>query len=63
MSASPSLTTCTGSTASWRIYDLAIDGAGTAAGNRRQYARYIERHSFEKLLQRLKSQLESLSGD
>ncbi len=47
----------------WRIYDLAIDGAGTAAGNRRQYARYIERHSFEKLLQRLKSQLESLSAD
>ena len=47
----------------WRIYDLAIDGAGTAAGNRRQYARYIERHSFEKLLQRLKSQLEGLSAD
>lgn len=47
----------------WRIYDLAIDGAGTAAGNRRQYARYIERHSFGKLLQRLKSQLESLSAD
>ena len=47
----------------WRIYDLAIDGAGTAAGNRRQYARYIERHSFEKLLQRLESQLESLSAD
>lgn len=47
----------------WRIYDLAIDGAGTAAGNRRQYARYIERHSFEKLLQRLKSQLEDLSAD
>ena len=47
----------------WRIYDLAIDGAGTAAGNRRQYARYIERHSFEKLLRRLESQLESLSAD
>ena len=47
----------------WRIYDLAIDGAGTAAGNRRQYARYIERHSFEKLLQRLKSQLDSLPAD
>ena len=47
----------------WRIYDLAIDGAGTAAGNRRQYARYIERHSFAKLLQRLKSQLGNLSAD
>ena len=47
----------------WRIYDLAIDGAGTAAGNRRQYARYIERHSFEKLLQRLGNQLENLAAD
>lgn len=49
-------------TGRWRIYDLVIDGVSTAQGNRRQYARYIKRHSFEKLLHRLKKQLENLQA-
>jgi len=27
----------------WRVYDLVIDGVSTAEGNRRRYARYIEK--------------------
>lgn len=44
----------------WRIYDLAIDGASTAEGNRRRYARYITKHSYEKLIQQLDKQLAQL---
>jgi phospholipid transport system substrate-binding protein len=45
---------------SWRVYDLVIDDVSTADSNRRQYARYIEKHSFEKLMSRLKKQLAKL---
>ena len=44
----------------WRIYDLAIDGASTAEGNRRRYARYITKNSYEKLIQQLYKQLAQL---
>ena len=45
----------------WRIYDLVIDGLSTAEGNRRRYGRYIERHSYEKLIEQLNNQLARLS--
>ena len=44
----------------WRIYDLVIDGVSTAEGNRRRYARYIAKHSYEKLVERLDKQLARL---
>ncbi len=44
----------------WRIYDLSIDGASTAEGNRRRYARYIEKNSYDKLIQQLDKQLKRL---
>jgi len=44
----------------WRIYDLSIDGVSTAEGNRRRYARYIEKHSYEKLIAQLDKQLARL---
>ncbi|MBT3343963.1 MAG: ABC transporter substrate-binding protein [Gemmatimonadetes bacterium] len=44
----------------WRIYDLSIDGASTVDGNRRTYGRYITRHSFDKLMERLRAQLSQL---
>lgn len=47
---------------SWRVYDLVIDDVSTADSNRRQYARYIEKHSFEKLMGRLKKQLAKLES-
>ncbi len=47
---------------SWRVYDLVIDDVSTADSNRRQYARYIEKHSFEKLMGRLKKQLAKLEN-
>lgn len=46
----------------WRIYDLSIDGASTVDGNRRTYGRYIARHSFEKLMERLRAQLTQLQS-
>lgn len=46
----------------WRIYDLAIDGAGTADNNRRTYSRYITRHSYTKLLESLRRKLASLES-
>ena len=46
----------------WRIYDLAVDGAGTAAANRRSYSRYIARHSYPELLDALRRQLDRLEG-
>ena len=49
-------------TRSWRVYDLVIDDVSTADSNRRQYARYIEKHSFEKLMDRLKKQLAKLEN-
>ena len=49
-----------GEKAGWRIYDLVIDGASTAEGYRRQYARYIGRHSYEKLIELLRAQLARL---
>ncbi len=45
---------------SWRVYDLVVDGVSTAAGNRRRYSRYIERHSYEKLIEQLEQQLQRL---
>ena len=47
---------------SWRVYDLVIDDVSTADSNRRQYARYIDKHSFEKLMSRLKKQLAKLES-
>lgn len=44
----------------WRIYDLSIDGASTAEGNRRRYARYITKNTYEKLIQQLDKQLAQL---
>ncbi len=46
----------------WRVYDLAIDGASTADGNKRQYARYIKKRSYEELIQRLHQQLDRLTS-
>ena len=47
---------------SWRVYDLIVDDVSTADSNRRQYARYIQKHSFEKLMNRLKKQLAKLES-
>lgn len=44
----------------WRIYDLVIDGLSTAAGNRRRYARYIEKNGYEQLIVQLDKQLARL---
>ena len=44
----------------WRIYDLVIDGVSTAEGNRRRYARYIEKNSYAKLIEQLDKQLARL---
>ena len=44
----------------WRIYDLVIDGVSTAEGNRRRYARYIEKNGYEKLIVQLDKQLARL---
>lgn len=49
-------------TRAWLVYDLVIDGASTAQVNGRTYSRYIRRHSYDKLLERLRSQLEKLEG-
>lgn len=46
----------------WRVYDLIIDGASTVEGNRRAWTRFIGRNSFEKLLERLRTQLTKLEG-
>ena len=44
----------------WRIYDVVIDGASTAEGNRRQYVRRIKKKSYESLIQTLEKQLSRL---
>ena len=44
----------------WRIYDLVIDGISTAEGNRRRYARYIEKNGYEQLIAQLDKQLARL---
>ncbi|MBI2502047.1 MAG: ABC transporter substrate-binding protein [Candidatus Latescibacteria bacterium] len=44
----------------WRVYDLVIDGASTADGYQRQYARYLQKHTYEQLIQQLGKQLDSL---
>lgn len=49
-----------GPASAWQIYDLAIDGAATAEGNRKAYARFIARHSYAELIDRLRSQLAEL---
>lgn len=46
----------------WRVYDLVIDDVSTADGYQRQYSRYIEKYSYEKLLEQLKKQLDRLRG-
>ena len=46
----------------WLIFDLAIDGASTAKGNRRRYGRYIEKHSYAKLILQLQKQLDRLTS-
>lgn len=46
--------------AQWRVYDLTIDGASTAEGNRRQYVRRIEKKSYDSLIQSLEKQLARL---
>ena len=44
----------------WRVYDLIIDGASTAAGYQRQYSRYLQKHTYEQLIQQLGKQLDTL---
>lgn len=44
----------------WRVYDLVIDDVSTAEGNRRQYARYLEKNPYEKLIDQLDRQLARL---
>ena len=44
----------------WRIYDLVIDDVSTADGNRKMYSRYLAKHSYAELMERLKSQLARL---
>lgn len=44
----------------WRVYDLTIDGASTADGNRRRYERYIQKKSYEQLIGQLEKQLTRL---
>ena len=44
----------------WRVYDLVIDGVSTAEGNRRRYARYIEKKSYKRLIAQLDKQLNRL---
>ena len=44
----------------WRVYDIVIDGVSTAEGNRRRYARYIEKKGYEKLIAQLDKQLARL---
>lgn len=46
----------------WRIYDLVIDGTSTAKVNGRSYIRYLRRHSYAKLIERLEAQLARLEG-
>lgn len=46
----------------WRVYDLVIDGTSTAHVNGRSYIRFIRRHSYEKLVERLRGQLDKLEG-
>ena len=46
----------------WLVYDLAVDGASTADGNRRRYARYIKKQSYEALIEQLQRQLDKLVG-
>ena len=44
----------------WRVYNLTIDGASTAEGNRRRYERYIKKKSYEQLIAQLDKQLARL---
>jgi phospholipid transport system substrate-binding protein len=44
----------------WRVYDLVIDGVSTAEGNRRRYARYLEKNSYQQLIEQLDKQLARL---
>ena len=44
----------------WRVYNLTIDGASTAEGNRRRYERYIRKKSYEQLIAQLDKQLARL---
>lgn len=47
----------------WRIYDLVLDDVSTADGNRKMYSRYLAKHSYAELVERLKSQLARLGQD
>jgi len=40
----------------WRIYDLLVDDLSTAESNRKKFERYINKHSYEKLMQQLEKQ-------
>lgn len=46
----------------WKVYDLVIDEVSTAEGNRRTYARFIEKNSYEKLVAQLDKQLQRLQA-
>ena len=46
----------------WRVYDLEVDGASTAEGHSRRHARYIEKHSYEKLVVQLNKHLDRLKN-
>jgi phospholipid transport system substrate-binding protein len=40
----------------WRVYDLLVDDLSTAESNRTKFERYINKHSYEKLIQQLEKQ-------
>ena len=44
----------------WRVFDLVIDEASTVDGYQRQYARFLQKRSFDQLLERLDAQLAEL---
>ena len=46
----------------WRVYDLVIDGLSTATSNRQKFERYINKHSYDKLIQQLEKQLARLQA-
>ena len=40
----------------WRVYDLLVDDLSTAESNRAKFERYINKHSYEKLILQLEKQ-------
>ncbi len=44
----------------WQVFDLVVDGVSTAEGNRRRYARYLEKNPYDQLIAQLDKQLARL---